>query len=289
MTAIVGGRGFQTNYRDRAKQGRVGLFKNVILDQTYQNVADDVAKVAVLTLTSASGDQVITIEGNSLTVPFNTGDNQTASDIADAINQTFNVGVDLTVPSGQSASNVEAAAAGSVITITGRYGGYDFNIAYSGTGGVLVQNGTGGSVLATQSSSIEFGLWVGFNAADVTGWNHVNDLPCRTPDSASTTILGIAGGSTIQPNVEGSIIPAYLRGASVATMRRGWAITQIEDTGSVIPGGDVFYRHTANGSLTKRGISATASGTGLAQKVGARFETTAFVVDGVRCAWISNY
>jgi hypothetical protein len=285
MTVLNYRSGTQKEYFVNAKPARLGLFQNPLVAQTYQNIAEELAKIAVLTLSTASGDQVITIGDAVLTVPFNTGDNATATDIANTVNGSFAVSGGGSAPVGTLVSQrVSAVAAGAVVTITGRFPGDDFSISYSGTGGTLVTNGTGGSQLPSTSSLIEYGRVVGANSSD--SFVDRNNLPCRYPNSANTVIWGIAGGSAVLPYT-GSDVPAFRRGDSVSVLRSGFVVAALESGAEPVPGGAVYYRHTANGALNQLGKLAAGSGTGLTALTGARFESKYFLSDGIRCAWVN--
>lgn len=277
---------FQTTYPTTAKPKRIGLFTNSLSTDTYVNVAADLPKIATLALSTASGNQVITIDDVTITVPYTTSDAATAAAIAKAINSEYTASTGGTLPGIAVAQRVSATVATATVTITGNYKGDAFPISYSGTGGTLTQDGTGGSQVAVNSSDIEFGLLIGANTADMTGWNAPN-LPCRLPNSASTKIWGVSGGSVYTPyRSSDRIVPSYGRGDMVAALIKGRVTVQLDTSLTVVPGDSVFYRHTANGVLNKLGAFANATGTGLAALSGAKFVSPNYLIDGINAAEI---
>lgn len=277
---------FQTTYPSNPKQKRIGLFTNPLSTDTYVNVAGDLPKIVVLALSSASGNQVITIDDVTITVPYTTSDAATAAAIARAINSEYAPSVGGTLPGIAIATKVSATVSTATVTITGNFKGDSFTISYSGTGGTLTQDGTGGSQVAVVSSDIEFGLAIGANAADLTGWTAPN-LPCRLPNASTTRIWGVSGGSVYTPyRSSDRVVPSYGRGDMVAAIDKGQVTVQLDTNLTVVPGDSVYYRHTANGVLTKLGAFANASGTGLAQLAGAKFVSANYSIDGINAAEI---
>jgi hypothetical protein len=262
----------QTAFPVGVKNAALGKFWGPNLEtRAYVNTAKDLAKIATLTLSTASGNQTLIIGGVTIVVPFTTDDAGTATAIKNAINATHTASTGSGPGNGASiAARVNATAAAGVVTITGKYKGDDFSLAYSGTGGTLVQDGTGASQVAAESSRIEFGLWVGANSSDMTNWNGGTSLPCRLPNSANTLIWGIGGGSSVQPYSSASVVGCE-RGQLLTVVQRDYVVAQLDSAAPIVPGQSVYYRHTANGGLNKIGASSNASGTGLTQYVGAKF------------------
>jgi hypothetical protein len=143
----------QTNYYDVLPR-RVGLFSQKVRTMNAINVAADLPKIAVLELDTASGNHTIVIEGVTLTVATGGSDAATATAIADAINAEYSVsGASGTAPAGIAiAARVVATVSSATVTITGKFPGDNFSISYSGTGGTLTTDGTGGSQVATETA-----------------------------------------------------------------------------------------------------------------------------------------
>lgn len=242
------------------QRGRPGLIQSLgAPSESLINAAAELPKIATLTLSTASDDQVLTIDGITVTTAFDTDDDTTAAAIAGNINNDSVL-----------RSIVKASVSSATVTITGKLGGFDFPISYSGTGGTLTTDGSGDSQVATTNPTIEFGLVVGFNSGDLTNWTDAT-LPCRYPNSGSTIIRGIAGGSTIR-QTKGLTVPGYNRGEEVTiarfrTQSRIWAQFE-ESASSIVPGESVFYRHTANGSLDQLGILTTTDDGGNTEALG---------------------
>jgi hypothetical protein len=269
----------QTNYYDVLPR-RVGLFSQKVRTMNAINVAADLPKIAVLELDTASGNHTIVIEGVTLTVATGGSDAATATAIADAINAEYSVsGASGTAPAGTAiAARVVATVSSATVTITGKFPGDNFAISYSGTGGTLTTDGTGGSQVATETAAIPYGRLVGANAADAQ--TDRNTPPCRLPNSANTRIFGLAGGSAFVPYQDGILVPSYRRGDIVDILAQGVGTVELDSALTIKYGDAVYVRHTANGALTKLGAVSNASGTGLAQVTGARFESINYTVDG---------
>jgi hypothetical protein len=279
--------GQQTVFRVLPASPRLGLFRNPVRSISGLNVAADTKKVATLALSSASGTHTIIIGGVTLTVATGANDAATATAIANAINANYSVsGGSGTVPPAayEVANRVKATVATATVTITGRIAGDDWSISYSGTGGTLVQDGSGASIVATNSSALQFGRLVGFNTTD--DYSKPNVFPMRYPNGTGTIILGVLGGSAVQPYYadDETGIPFILRGRMGAILKEGVVTVELDTNLTIVPGDSVLYRHTANGTLTKLGSFANAAGTGRAALSTAKFVTPAVQIQGVWAA-----
>lgn len=240
--SILGASGrLQTDFFQGIKKERLGQFWGTNLDvRAYSNVAQDVEKIATLTLATSSGNQVVTIAGVAITTAFDTDDAATAAAVAANINATYAASTQASPGNGIAiASRVSATAAAGVVTITGKFKGDDFPLSYSGTGGTLVQDGTGASQVAANSSRIEFGLWVGANTSDLSEWISSN-LPCRLPNSANTKIWGVGGGSSIQSYSNQEVLGVD-RGQLLSVVRSGTVVVQLDSPELTVVSGDDVY------------------------------------------------
>jgi len=282
MVSVLGQLGtFQTNYYSQQKGERVGSFVHPIQVGSYINVGGDVVKIATLALSTSSGNQTITIEGVTMIIPYNTSDAQTATDIAAAINGNYTASTGANPGNGYNVNSlVSATVSTATVIITGLFPGLDFTISYSGTGGTLVQDGTGSSQLAAESSFIPHGRAVGFNAGDDANGFAV---PCRLPNGSGTRIIGVSGGTFASLYNTQSRYGAS-RGEMVAVLEGGIVVVELDTSLTIEYGEAAYYRHTANGALSKIGSFSNASGTGKTALTGAKFVGTAYTLDGIPLA-----
>ena len=277
---------FQTFFPDSPKPARVGQFIELIQTRVGINVASDLPQIATITFSSASGNHTVTIDGVAITFATGASDTATAAAGAAAINGVYSVSGGSGVPpvARAFAGRVVATSALGVLSITGRAAGDAFPITYVGTGGTLNVNGSAGSQVAVISAPIQYGRFVGYNTND--NFSDRSAFPIRYPNSASTLIQGISGGSIVRPYSTASVY-SYFRGESVVYLAKGTAVVELDSTATApAVGGSVFSRHTADGVLNKLGAAATASGTGLASVSNAVFASRAFLSEGIPCALV---
>lgn len=277
---------FQTRFATLAKNMRVGTFYHALSVGAYLNVGADVVKIATLTFSTSSGDQTVTIEGVEIIVN-EASDNDNATALAAAINGSF----DATTGGGAGAAGlalnsiVRATAATNVVTITGLSPGFNFEISYSGTGGTLVQDGSGASQLAVQSAFIPYGRYIGFDSGDTSD---SETQPCRTLNGAATRIIGISGGTAVLPDT-GTEAYGYNRGDTVAALELGKGVAELDSAVSIEYGDPVYYRHSVDGSLDKIGAVTNAAGTGLAQDTRAQFVGVNYTEEGLLLALVERF
>jgi hypothetical protein len=250
---------FQSSYDFTQSRGRIGLFERIIISETYTNNANELPKIATLTLATASGDQTVVVGSNTIVVPYTTSDAVTAGNIAAEILA--------------SGANVYASVVGAVITITGRYGGDDYALSYSGTGGTLAV-----TQVATTSLDLPYGRIVAYKTGDPSD-------ACRLPTATTDLVLGLAGSDVVIENDPTYNYPVFQRGNLVAVLQQGlgWVEVESDVTRADVP----YYRYAADGSLDQLGIVAGAAGTGLTNLTGASFQTDSITVEGKKIALLS--
>lgn len=250
---------FQSDYGFQQSRGRLGLFERTLISETYLNSALELPKIATLTLSSASGDQTIVVGSNTIVVPYSTSDAVTAAAIASEILA--------------SGANVFVTVGAAVITLTGRYGGDNYYLEYSGTGGTLAV-----TQAATQSASIPYGRIVAYKTGDPSE-------SCRLPTATTDVILGLAGSDVVLESNVSIDSPQFNRGELVAVLQQGLGWVEVE---SDVDRGDVpYFRYAANSTLNQLGIVAGAAGTGLSQLFGAFFQSASVTVEGKKIALLA--
>lgn len=236
--------------------GNAGDALYILRNNTGINNSGGQVAIKVIDLSATtSGDGVITVEGESVTVPFNTDIATTASDIVTAIQNNSFI---------SKIVKAEVNSTDDGVILTGRdpYIGFDFSLTVTGYDAVtVVDDGTGDSQVAQDASPIKPGRGVVYPSGETPN-------TVALPSTSGQQFLGVAlqmgqleTSFTGQPE-----IPAF---RPVVYGFQGDYVAVVE--AEPAPYDPVYIRHTADGSLTDIGAFAPASGTGLEEIPNAKF------------------
>ena len=218
---------------------------------TYLNSSGDVAQVTEIDVGTAANSTLYSIRVDRYSIGYTSDADATVTEIRDGLLSA--------IKGSPAVSGLVIAEAADIDTLrlTVRVEGEPVSIATNGGGAGFGINTTN-SIESAQTGEVPFGRAVARRAGDQ------HDI-ARLPTQPSDVFVGISVATGARELALG-----VKRQGLISTMERGevW----IECESPVTPESQVYYRHTASGSLNQFGIFAGSSGAGLTQLSFARFK-----------------
>lgn len=254
--------GLQLNYRSNMEQALPGLATEEIRLQTYFNAAQGSGQIETLTVTAAANGDTITVSKLGLPNVVVTLDATSGASVGAARNAVLAA---LQADYQWMTRYAIASSSTAAITLTDRYPGVVTPVATVGVTGTTTATLTI-TTAATSPVATPYGLVV----ASKTSYTTIDGIPtCAVPSASGDIVQGVvrATHKDATRNFDQTANSDPINRAF--TVLKQGVIWTVSEAAIAANDTQIYYRHTANGALTTLGAIAPASGTGLAELVGA--------------------